>query len=230
MGEDKLLSHRAVAAMLGGLARAHLQNIPIATVIDIGASDGHWTWDCLAAFPNARYLLIEALEQHRAKLQKLCAKYKNIEYVIAAAGAHVGQAHLYATDDPYSGIVSTVAFRERDTIVPMTTVDTQVAQRNLAPPYLLKLDTHGFELPIFDGATQTLKQTELIIVEAYNFEMAHADKSLRFHQLCAEMEARGFRCADLVDPMYRPKDYFLWQMDLFFRPASTAEFQYKSYA
>lgn len=227
--ENALLRHKATPSMLGGLVRAHLQSIPIATVIDVGASDGRWTRVCLRTFPTAHYLLIEALDVHEPKLRELCEASEKIQYVMAAAGPYQGDAHLQFTGDPFGGAVSTAAFRTHDTLVQMTSVDALVEQRNLPPPYLLKLDTHGFELPIFDGAAQTLKQTELIVVEAYNFEMNRANRSVRFHELCAYMEEHGFRCSDLVDPAYRPKDYFLWQLDLFFRPASRAEFQYKGY-
>ncbi len=229
LSEDALQKHSQETHMLAGLARAHLQKIPIATVIDVGASDGQWTQLCLKAFPTAHYLLIEALDLHEPKLQELCKESEKIQYVMAAAGPYNGDAHLHFTGDLFGGAVSTAPFRTHDTLVPMMTVDALVEQRNLLPPYLLKLDTHGFELPIFDGAVETLKQTELIVVEAYNFEMNRANRSVRFHELCAYMEEHGFRCSDLVDPAYRPKDYFLWQMDLFFRPASRAEFQYKGY-
>lgn len=109
----------------------------------------------------------------------------------------------------------------------VATVDYLVKERNLKPPFLLKLDTHGFELPIFEGARETLKNTVLIVVEAYNFKLT--SESLRFHEMCSYMETLGFRCIDMCDPMHRPTDKVFWQMDLLFTPADRAEFLSNSY-
>ncbi|HEY5704070.1 MAG TPA: FkbM family methyltransferase [Terrimicrobiaceae bacterium] len=209
---------RQQPTMLGGLERVKSRNVSIRTVIDVGASDGSWTEKCLAVFPDARYLLIEALYVHEPKLRELVNVRPNINYVVAAAGDREGEVHFYYADDPYGGAASHSPFQSHDLVVPLTTIDTQVSQRSLTGPYLIKLDTHGFELPILDGAAGTLRQTELLIIEAYNFEMNRAERVLRFHELCAYMETRGFRCSDLADPLYRTRDYMLWQMDLFFEP------------
>jgi hypothetical protein len=40
----------------------------------------------------------------------------------------------------------------------VTTVDIEVAQRALLGPYLIKLDAHGFEVPILIGAQEALKK------------------------------------------------------------------------
>jgi hypothetical protein len=102
-----------------------------------------------------------------------------------------------------------------------------VAARGLVGPYLLKLDTHGYEVPVLIGASHVLTHTELLIIEAYNFTLGPG--SLRFHELCAWLEARGFRCCDLADPMRRPHDGTLWQMDLAFAPATSALFASSGY-
>lgn len=104
----------------------------------------------------------------------------------------------------------------------MTTVDAEVARLSLAGPFLLKLDTHGFEIPIFEGAASTLDQTSLLIVEAYNFELRPG--ALRFHELCTYLGGRGFRPLDVVDVMRRPGDDVLWQFDLFFARNDSREF------
>jgi hypothetical protein len=47
--------------------------------------------------------------------------------------------------------------------------------------------------------------------------------------MCAHLAARGFRCIDLCDPLYRARDGALWQMDLFFVPDSDPAFESSSY-
>ena len=57
---------------------------------------------------------------------------------------------------------------------------------------------------IFEGAAETLKQTELICVECYNFKIA--DPSIRFHEMIAYLEGKGFRVIDVCDALWRPGD------------------------
>ena len=40
-------------------------------------------------------------------------------------------------------------------------LDKEIQKRKLRPPYLLKLDTHGFEIPILEGAKEIISKAEL---------------------------------------------------------------------
>ncbi|MBE9545660.1 MAG: FkbM family methyltransferase, partial [Proteobacteria bacterium] len=111
--------------------------------------------------------------------------------------------------------------------VPVKTIDAIVSERNLTGNFLLKFDTHGYELPILKGARQTLNKTSIIIMEAYNFQIS--DNALRFHEMCANMESLGFRCYDIADPMLRDYDKSFWQMDLFFCRNDEKIFKYPHY-
>src|SRR5262249_47882245 len=116
---------------------------------------------------------------------------------------------------------------QNNLVVPMATLDTLARQRGLSGPFLVKLDTHGFEVPILEGARETLGHTAMLIIEAYNFTLCPG--CLRFHELCAFLEARGFRCADLLEPMHRPGDGAFWQIDLLFLPAAHPVFASNAY-
>jgi hypothetical protein len=109
----------------------------------------------------------------------------------------------------------------------MTSIDAQVRRRKLEPPYLIKLDTHGFEVPILTGAAESLPRTEALLIEVYNF--ASRPPALHFHEMCAYLAQRDFRCADLYDPLYRPRDNMLWSLDMLFLRATRPEFQHQSF-
>jgi hypothetical protein len=98
---------------------------------------------------------------------------------------------------------------------------------DLPAPFALKLDTHGFEVPIFEGASGILERTNLIIVEVYNFKIAEG--ALKFYEMCLYLEKKGFLCADIADIMRRPGDNFLWQTDLFFLRKNRPEFLQNRY-
>lgn len=209
---------------------------PVGTVIDVGASDGRWSLLALKAFPHARYLLVEAMaDVHGRALQEFTQRHPQAEAVLAAAGDKTGTVS-FTTGGAFGGAASTgqadasaEPSGQNTVTVPMTTLDAEVSRRGLPGPFLVKLDTHGAELPILAGATETLRHASLVVIEAYNFQPGIA-AGVRFPELCRRMEESGFRCLDLVEPQHRPLDGALWQMDLFFAPASHAAFQNEHYA
>jgi FkbM family methyltransferase len=206
------------------IARRH----EIATIIDVGASSGIWMAVARRHMPRARALLIEALaDPHEAGLHALCLRDPLVDYVIAAAGDHEGTVHFDATD-PFGGAASHEAYGNGDITVPMTTIDAEVGRRALHGPFLIKLDTHGFEAEVLSGAEATLQESAALVIEAYNFEIR--PRVMRFGELIAFLESRGFRCIDLADPMRRPKDGVLWQMDLVFARDNRPEFSNPSYS
>lgn len=201
--------------------------ISVETVIDVGASNGCWSQAMMEYFPRANYLLIEAQrDAHAAELEEFKATHFNVDYEICAAGNDEGVIQFDASD-PIGGAASTTPFTKNNIAVPMSRLDTLVGKRKLNGPFLIKLDTHGFEVPILEGAANTLPQASMLIIEAYNFKLC--DGALRFHELIAHVEELGFRCADIFDLMVRPSDSALWQMDMVFLPASHRIFASNTY-
>ncbi|MDB6028319.1 MAG: FkbM family methyltransferase [Verrucomicrobiales bacterium] len=222
----KKSERRGESGFQGALRRMAARNIPISTVIDIGASDGQWADPMMRIYPNAKYFLIEAQPCHEAALKTFCAQRPNAEFILAAAGESEGEIFFDATA-PLGGRASTTPIEKNGIRVPVTTVDVQVKRKALQGPFLVKLDTHGFEMPILRGAAETLKQTELLIIECYNFQIA--PEAVKFWQMCAYLDSIGFSCLDMFDPMYRERDDALWQMDIVFAKSSREEFKYSRY-
>ncbi|MEM1288292.1 MAG: FkbM family methyltransferase [Pseudomonadota bacterium] len=209
--------------------RLKKRGVPIETVIDVGASDGRWSRSLSATFPQATYFLVEAQECHLPGLHAFKADFPHSDFVLAAAGDQEGEIFFDASD-PFGGVASheQMGGDERKVVrVPVTTIDHEVKARSLAGPFLIKLDTHGFEVPILSGASETLAQASAVIIEVYNFDITEG--VLRFPDMISLMERNGFRVADMFDPVYRPHDGMLWQMDLLFLRADRPEFGNNSY-
>lgn len=195
------------------LERIKVKDIKIETVIDVGASNGSWAKIVQQYFPKAFYYLIEANPYHLNSLEKFKLSSENIDFVLAAAGDINGEIYFDASD-PFGGLASHISSQDANIKVPIVTIDSVCKLHDLQPPFLIKLDTHGFEIPIFEGSSEILNKTNLVIVETYNFNIA--ENSLRFHKICEYLENKGFRCIDICDPLFREKDLALWQFDLFF--------------
>jgi FkbM family methyltransferase len=202
------------------------RGINVNTVIDIGASDGSWSKTALQYFPKAEYLLIEALQQHEPDLKKFVKKYKNTRYELVAAGDKEGEVY-FESNTLYDGKALKEPATESAIRVPVNTIDNLVKENALEAPFMIKLDTHGFEVPILEGAIQTLKNTDLLVIETYNFKIT--DESLRFHEMIAYMENKGFRCIDISEPLFRSRDDSFWQIDLFFVKSKRKEFEINTY-
>ena len=202
------------------------RELKIATVIDIGASNGCWSHRVIPIFPQAYYLLIEANQCHREGLEEFKRSRPASDFVLAVAGDKVGEI-FFDQSDPFGGVASHTKSKKFNTRLPCITVDDEVAKRKLKGPFLLKLDTHGFEEPIFKGAEETLKNTNLIFVETYNFDIEKT--SMRFWEMCQFLYEKGFRPIDLCEPMHRPKDEAFWQIDILFVRNDRKEFQSNEY-
>lgn len=217
---------RDTLSLRASLNRCTERGVQVATIVDVGASNGRWSLSVRKIFPKAFCLLIEAQENHRVALEKVKTRVSRFDYVLAAAGDRNGTI-FFNSDDLFGGLASEIPVGNNCAPVPMVTVDEEVSQRKLPPPYLLKLDTHGFEIPILEGAKNTLASASLVVIETYNFKLT--SESLKFHEMCAFMESKGFSCVDIVEPMHRPGDKVFWQMDILFIPSGNSVFSSNSY-
>jgi FkbM family methyltransferase len=212
VGLQKIPTSPSVS-LQSALERIRVKDIKIETVIDVGASNGSWSKIVQQYFPKDFYYLIEANPYHLNSLEKFKLSSENIDFVLAAAGDINGEIYFDASD-PFGGLASHISSQDANIKVPIVTIDSVCKLHDFQPPFLIKLDTHGFEIPIFEGASEILNKTNLVIVETYNFNVA--ENSLRFHKICEYLEDKGFRCIDICDPLFREKDLALWQFDLFF--------------
>lgn len=178
-------------------------------------------------FPRAHYLLVEANPVHRDALVDFCRANQTADFVLKAAGDSVGETY-FDDSDPFGGVASKEKTNGAKTVLPVTTLDHEVEARRLPGPYMVKLDTHGFEVPILNGARNVIRDANLVIIETYVFRLQ--DHSLLFWEMCAFMHDLGFGVIDVSEPLWRQHDGALWQFDLFFIPMSRKEHSYNRYA
>jgi hypothetical protein len=93
-------------------------------------------------------------------------------------------------------------------------LDDLCRSRAISGTVLLKVDVDGKELDVLQGALETLKITGCAIVETVFF----GDGPNHFRRVADFMAGRGFAIYDIVEPIYRPGDMALWQVDTVFVP------------
>jgi len=222
------IAQKGTDLSMNSMLQRHAQRgVPVQTVIDIGASDGKWSAASMKHFPSASFLAIEPLEERKETLENTKSRFTKFDYALCVAGDIDGaEINLNVTPDLDGSTIegqnpgSSRTCRVR-------TIDSLVVERNLSGPYLLKFDTHGYELPILSGANDVLANTTAIIMETYNFQLTPT--SLRFHEMCAHLEELGFRPVDIAEPLLRLHDKAFWQFDILFIKTDSDVFQYQHY-
>ena len=168
----------------------------------------------------------EPLEERKTALENLISANTNFQYIPIAAGKDPSQIKFYISADlEGSGVAKDTDQITR--VVSLTSVIMEIKRLKLHGPFIVKLDTHGYEVPILEGCKDIIEHVSLFIIECYGFRIAK--HSLLFWEVCRHMDTLGFRLIDIVDVMRRPKDGIFWQCDAFFAPKTHDTFKSTSY-
>ena len=142
------------------------------TVFDIGVHDGTpWLY---RSFPEASFVLIDP-QPECGELVRASGKLEQFDFHAVALGASEGEATLNVPQtEPGKGGAMASLLERRDPLADSFQSVTQqkVAVRRLDDlaaqydgPYGIKIDTEGFEVPILQGAEETLKRADFVILE-----------------------------------------------------------------
>ena len=215
--------------MYGAIQRSKkIHKIEPVTVIDVGAAEGKWTLMAMNVWPESNYVVFEPLTEREEILLELEKRHRNIHFVNKAAGKSNQVIDFYVTADlDGSGISENGTTDSSLRKVAVTSIDEEIRHLQLKGPFIIKLDTHGYEVPIIEGAEISLKETQLLIIECYGLRIAPI--SLLFWEMCSYLEDKGFRLIDIVDISLRPKDGAFWQCDAFFIPDNSKCFFSNTY-
>ena len=187
-----------------------------ATVIDVGVAYG--TPELYDAFPGARFLLVDPLEEYAEAIGLLTRRLAHAEWVQAAAGPEPGTIEMNVHQAP--ALSSTLGHWKgqddggRPRTVPVVRIDDLVAERDLPAPFAIKADVEGAELRVLDGAAKTLERTELVLLEVNFFQFLPGQPE--FPDVVAYMRERGFVPYDFYGGHLRPLDGALAQTNVAF--------------
>ncbi|WP_296815922.1 FkbM family methyltransferase [Brevundimonas sp.] len=182
------------------------------TVIDVGVAWG--TPSMYQAFPEAYLVLVEALPYFEQHLKNVLAA-RHGEYHLTAVAAERGEAEFAIPEDTQALAGASLLYSQKGGElryrVPIALLDDICDPERLEGPILLKTDAQSADLDVLRGAERLLNAVEVVVVEA---NVAGPVNLLP--DIIAHMTSRNFRLFDLVDPVYRPSDQALGQLDACF--------------
>ena len=207
-----LTRHQMVISRMSmGSALTNLKNqgfLP-ATVFDVGAQIG--TPPLFEVFPDAHHVLLEPVAECEPLLKDLCSRLKSAEYHIAAVTEHSGKTFLgISPSRQYSSIVEAPGvdgseYRE----IPCLSLSDLCKTHAYPGPYLVKIDVDGPEIKVLKGALGLIDRETVFVIEA-----TVNDGDPHFPQILDFFKPLDFVLLDIVDPMFRPVDGALWQVDV----------------
>ena len=175
LGQQRLLPHTHIQY----LERLKQSGIEPRVVYDIGSCVMHWTNEALRIWPDAHYVLFEAMPT----VEFLYRERGIRDYHIGVLGSQTGQTVEFWQNDYHPGgnsyykenvaINSNVPefFNEKHRRVYTTkTLTDVITERQFPLPDLVKMDVQGAELDIVKGAEQIIKHAQHVVLELQKVE------------------------------------------------------------
>lgn len=150
-----------------------LLNYPEMVTFDVGANTGLWS-EAFLKTQGASINQHVMFEPMRGNLEKLERRHANIlsrltdhsEIVPSAVGAAPGEAEIHfdketttlaSIRNAQADVGHRVIELDQSCTVPLTSVDTELAARDIETLHLLKIDVEGYERNVLQGAQEALR-------------------------------------------------------------------------
>jgi FkbM family methyltransferase len=186
------------------------------SAIDVGAYNGEWARMFKSIFPSSKVLMIEGQNDKSQILQEVCSFLKSdVVFEITLLGAKDGEKVRFVEMETGSSVFEEFSPYKRNYLEKeLVTLDSLLARyqdfRNLD---FLKLDVQGYELEVLKGASELLKRTEFVLMEASLIPSNNGCPLLS--DVINFMSEKNFRLLDFCSQIRR-RDGALWQTDLLF--------------
>ena len=196
--------------LLGSEHNVALQDIPISTLIDVGANRGQFALSVLAEHAGTVVISFEPLDGPADIFEGLVSELAlndlvTIHRVALGDRVEIAEMHISRSDDSSSllsigqeQIKNFPGTEELTTAsVPVSTLDSCLATESMVGPVLLKLDVQGAELQVLAGATKVLPLIDHVYVEV-SFREFYDGQPLA-GEIVRYLDQHGFSLASIGD-------------------------------
>lgn len=188
------------------------------TVFDIGVGYGTpWLYE---AFPDVHFVLLEPQTRFEPALKGICERL-DAEYHLVGVGEMEQSLPLYRLPDSPTGSSFLPpseqgekiwgSFDRSEDTMPIVPLDRFADRRG---PFLIKIDTEGFEMKVLRGAGNALAKTDLVLMEVAVMKRQEGEADLI--EIGAVMKENGFRLMDIPVLTQQSVDGPLLYMDVAF--------------
>jgi FkbM family methyltransferase len=204
------------------------QGIRPNAVIDVGANAGQFTVASVKLFKNVTVHSFEPEPDTLKKLRQNVAALHKVRVYPVALGDKSGEAIFHVNSHSHSSSILSLGDRHRKAFpdarevqtlrVRLSTLDRELESVSLENPVLLKLDVQGYEPQVLNGASETLKTVDYVLLEASFRPLYEGEKT--FIEIARMMEDRGFEFLRPVAWLSDPHNGEVLQMDALFARAA----------
>ncbi len=177
-------------------------------ILDVGANLGQSVDRFKEAFPSSVIHSFEPSPETFQKLSRNIAGQKGVQPWNCAVGASVGkQVFAENTNADMSSFLelSTTGWGEvaKESTVEVTTIDRFLEDQGIAYVDVLKSDTQGYELEVFKGAEQAMRNQKIGLIY-FEFIFSEMYKNLPpFDEVFRHLTDRNFSLVSIYDVIYQ---------------------------
>lgn len=206
-----------------------LRNLPIKTIIDVGANTGQFARIILNVFPEAYIYSFEPLLEPFKQLKEWADQQNGKATVYnVALGDKEGKVKMVSHLDhsPSSSFLKTtkicetfypVTKKQASTIVKLTTLDKAIA--SISPPphsdIFLKLDVQGYEDRVIRGGTETFLKARACILEI-NLDQLYENQAT-FKAISVLLDNLGYHYAGNLNQVHADDGHIIYIDAVFVR-------------
>lgn len=187
------------------------------TILDVGAFKGEWTKNVKEIYPNASILLVEAQPERAQEISFLVKDSRNLYFESSLVGSKDDDEVIFNVLKTGSSVFKQLhksKTQSKTVTLKTKTLDTLVEKNKLKGGYFIKLDVQGYELEVLKGASNILKETEVVLMEASLLNYNEGAPLL--DEVIAYMRTIRYLPFDICEFHRKSEDGALNQLDIVF--------------
>jgi len=191
------------------------------TILDVGANEGQCAALLREAFPDARIISFEPLEDCYEKVRAFHERAGNGLALRCALGDHDGKSVIHRNAfSPSSSLLPMNPLhveefpqtkRSFDEDITIRRMDSVLDDLSVNDPLVIKLDVQGFEDRVIKGGRETFRRASAVVLELTSYPLY--DDQANFDDINTLLRGLGYTFRGVVDQSHSTVDGRILQFD-----------------